>query len=107
MLLLGRSQSDMPNREDADVELAKKIAQVAQIRRKEKLDALKDYTGFVVNTLVGMTLVISGFLGEFVPTILPSKISSNPEAYIALGLTCFIGKGILTIFAKIANSLKP
>ncbi len=95
----------MPKNEDADVELAKKIAQVAQIRRKAKLDSIKDYIGFVVSQLFGLISLIAGIIGAFVPSILPFKIS-NPTTYIGIGLGVLVGKSIVTTIAKVANVLK-
>jgi ABC-type antimicrobial peptide transport system permease subunit len=95
----------MPKNEDSDVELAKKIAQVAKIRRKENLDAFKDYIGFVINLLFGLASLIGGMIGEFFPAILPSNIN-NPRMYIGLGLALLVGKGAVTIIAKLANALK-
>jgi hypothetical protein len=96
----------MPKNEDSDVELAKKIAQVAKIRRKENLDSIRDIIGFIVSQLFGLMSLVGGIIGEFVPTILPLKIN-NPTRYIAIGLVLLLGKEVVTVIAKVANALKP
>ena len=106
MQLLGRSQDRMPKNEDADVDLAKKIAQVEQIRRKARLDSIKDHTGFFVSQSFGLISLIGGIIGEIAPTILPLNLSS-PTRYIAIGLALLLGKEVVTVIAKVANALKP
>jgi hypothetical protein len=44
-------------------------------------------------------------IGEFFPSILPSNIN-NPRMYIGIGLALLVGKGAVTIIAKLANALK-
>jgi hypothetical protein len=96
----------MPKNEEADVELAKKIAHVAQIRRKARLDSIKDHIGFVVSQLFGLTSLVGGIIEEVAPTMLPLTLSS-PTRYVAIGLALLLGKEIVTVIAKVANALKP
>jgi hypothetical protein len=98
----------MPKKDDADadVELAKKIAQVQQIRRKARLASIKDHMGFFVSQGVGLISLVGGIIGEVAPTLLPHTLNS-PTKYIAVGLTLLLGKEVVTVLAKVANALKP
>jgi len=95
----------MPNNEDADVELAKKTAQVERIRRKARLDSIKDYLGFFVSQGIGSITLIGGLIGQYVPTLLPFTLNS-PISCIALGLSLLLGKKAVTILSKVTDALK-
>lgn len=95
----------MPKNQDADIELAQKKAQVASIRRKERIQSASDYIEFVTSKLAGVTALVIGSFEYVDPNILPLHISS-PERFVAFGLMLLVGKQILTVISKTANVLK-
>jgi len=103
-----RAQDRMSKKEDADadVEHAKKIVLVAQIKRKERLQSILDYIGFIARLLFGLTSLIVGSFEYFAPTILPMS-PSKPEIYIALGLAFLsVGERVIAKIEKAAKALK-
>jgi hypothetical protein len=110
MQLLGRSQDRMPKNEDADVdadiELARKTVLVAQIKRKERMQAILDYIGLIVRIVFGLTSLIVGTLEFFDPTLLPINYS-KPEIYIAIGLSFLsVSERVISKIEKVAKALK-
>lgn len=95
----------MSTKLDEDVELARNIVLVAQIKRNERLQSIGDYVSFVIRMLFGVAALIVGGIETADPNILPIQLS-NPLGCIAVGVGLLGGKKLVSRIAKASNALK-
>lgn len=93
----------MPRNQEIDK--AKKTMLLASIRRKDKLQAINDYIGFATAKSFGLIALIVGVFETVDPSILPINMD-HPERAIAIGLALLTGNRIISLIAKVVNSIK-
>jgi hypothetical protein len=91
---------------DPDVELARKKALIAQIERKERMQAILDYTGLTVRIVFGLAFLAVSVLEFFYPSFL-NVTSIKPEISFAIGVSFLsISQGVISKLEKVAKALK-
>jgi hypothetical protein len=79
---------------------AKEAAQIASIRRKERIAAIEDYSAFIVTKAVGLAGTIIGGLVFLRPGILP--LTANQGLYVLLaGIALLAGKKVFALLSKL------
>jgi hypothetical protein len=90
-----------------EIEEAKAAVLLAEIKRRDKLNAWNDYTSFFATKLVGLASLLSGTISSISPDTLPLHLQpGQSRMLIGLGLGLLIGNRVVGIVAKIVNALK-
>lgn len=84
---------------------AREKIEIDSMRRKARLDALRDYVTFGATTLGGLGLTILGTSEVFSPETL-SIVLSSPETVAGAGIALLGGRKAMKVLSQVAEIFK-
>jgi len=90
-----------------DVIEAKTTAEIATIKRRQKLSAWNDYISFGVVKGAGLLSFLSGSISLINPNYLPIHLENKQaQAALGIGLALLAGHQFVAVVSRIINGLK-